>query len=63
MPSKRPLTELLIYPPTSISFYKKMAYAKLIQIVIDHYCLKQGQHWFMTDRHTFINADRLARTS
>ena len=27
------------------------------------YCLEQGQHLFMTDRHTFINADRLARTS
>ena len=27
------------------------------------YCHEQGQHWFMTDRHTLINADRLARTS
>ena len=54
------ITELLIYPPTSISFYKKNGIRKAYA---NCYCLEQGQHWFMTDRHTFINADRLARTS
>ena len=57
---------LLQYNVTfDVSTYKYQLLQKngLRKAYKDWYCLEQGQHWFMTDRHTFINADRLARTT